>query len=89
MRLERSAQLVRILQTGLDAGGSALVAELGNVPAGTLRTAWAEFIALPTTDQVEALESNDFRGVPWQSLLQCNPYSRLAGWEQIQLRAYE
>lgn len=42
--------------------------------AGVLGAIWAEFIDLPQREQVRLLEELRFKGMSWQSLMQCNPY---------------
>jgi hypothetical protein len=44
---------------------------------GILGLRWAEFIELPLAAQTQALETLSeprFRGMAWQSLLQCSPF---------------
>ncbi len=41
---------------------------------GVLGARWAEFIELPPGEQVAAMREPRFRGMSWQSLLQCSPF---------------
>lgn len=41
---------------------------------GLLGELWAVFIELPAEQQVKELDCPQFKGMAWQSLLQCNPY---------------
>ena len=41
---------------------------------GVLGSLWSDFMNLPVDLQLQALESSDFQGMSWQSLLQCSPY---------------
>jgi len=49
--------------------------ERGRLLAGPLGEAWASFMVLSPEDQARALLQEEFRGVPWQELLQCSPYT--------------
>lgn len=40
---------------------------------GILGDHWASFIELPESAQIEALSLTEFKGMAWQSLLQCRP----------------
>lgn len=41
---------------------------------GYLGELWTEFLELPSDQQVEVLNHESFKGMAWQSLLQCSPY---------------
>ena len=71
---ERRAWLADLIASGR-ADSKAAAQWKQTVPSiGVLDDYWDEFIALPQAQQLDALQSKDFRGMPWQSLLQCCPY---------------
>ena len=41
---------------------------------GILGALWSQFIALSRQDKLSSLAESEFKGMHWQSLLQCNPY---------------
>jgi hypothetical protein len=41
---------------------------------GVLGQRWAEFLDLPASEQAATLREPRFRGMAWQSLLQCSPF---------------
>lgn len=41
---------------------------------GLLGELWDRFMALSTGDRILALRRDEFHGMHWQSLLQCNPF---------------
>lgn len=41
---------------------------------GYLGELWADFLAMPQPQQIKALRHDEFKGMAWQSLLQCSPY---------------
>jgi hypothetical protein len=41
---------------------------------GFLGELWGAFMQLPLQSQLDALAVTEYRGMAWQSLLQCSPY---------------
>ena len=41
---------------------------------GVLGDLWRDFLALPTPERLRALSQDAFKGMHWQSLLQCSPF---------------
>lgn len=71
---KRRAWLADLIASGR-ADSQAAAAWKRSVPSiGVLDDYWDEFIALPADQQITALKATEFKGMPWQSLLQCCPY---------------
>ena len=88
VRKARAAQLAAICESGLSADERSIVEQYVRNLQGPLGSAWAAYIAQTPERQLAALDAPTFENLPWQSLLQCNPYAMLARWAPIRLRAY-
>jgi len=89
VRQARAAQTALILRRGLTEAEMEHVKLCNGTVPGLLGALWTEFSNLPLAAQLRALGEPTFRGMSWQSLLQCNPYAMLAQWEPIKLRSYQ
>ena len=84
--LARAEQVASICAAGPTHEERALVDRHVRSLPGPLGAAWAEFCALPAPQQAAALREPSFAGMPWHSLLQCNPYALLPRWRRIAAR---
>jgi hypothetical protein len=71
---ERKTALVQFLVTPLSANLLSKVRKRNSSKAGMLGALWSEFIDLPRGDQLAALEGARYKGMAWNSLMQCNPF---------------
>lgn len=72
---ERKSALVLFLGTPLSPNSLSKVRKRNSNRSGMLSALWSEFIDLPRGDQLTALEGARYKGMAWQSLIQCNPFS--------------